>query len=199
MKRWISSTACRLLAKQIVRRPCSTKVASSRDASPSELARTPRSGSSSSGFQRAIVRSVARCGVAVDDFRRFAEQRLGQLRRVRDGRGGEDELRLGAVRPREPAQPPEDVRDVRAEDAAVDVRLVDDDVAEVREHVAPAVVVREHAHVEHVGVRQDRVGPLADLPAALALGVAVVDRGLDALDAERCKARAWSCASAFVG
>jgi hypothetical protein len=30
---------------------------------------------------------------------------------------------------------------VRAEDAAVDVRLVDDDVAQVREHVAPAVVV----------------------------------------------------------
>jgi hypothetical protein len=31
---------------------------------------------------------------------------------------------------------------VRAEDAAVDVRLIDDDVAEVREDVPPAVVVR---------------------------------------------------------
>ena len=45
---------------------------------------------------------------------------------------------------------------MRSEDAAVHVRLVDDDVAEVREHVAPAVVVREDADVEHVRVRQDR-------------------------------------------
>ena len=54
----MSSTALRLLAKQIVRRSRSTKVASRRDASPSELARTPSSASISSGFQSAIVRSV---------------------------------------------------------------------------------------------------------------------------------------------
>jgi hypothetical protein len=71
---------------------------------------------------------------------------------------------------------------VRAEDAAVDVRLVDDDVAEVREHVSPAVVVREDADVEHVRVREDEVRPLADLPAALARRVAVVDRRLQALE-----------------
>ena len=74
---------------------------------------------------------------------------------------------------------------MRAEDAAIDVRLVDDDIAEIRKHVAPAVVVRQDADVEHVRVGQDHVRPLADLPAALALGVAVVDRRLDALDAER--------------
>ena len=49
----------RLFAKQIVRRPCETRPASRRDASPSELARTPSSASISSGFQSAIVRSVA--------------------------------------------------------------------------------------------------------------------------------------------
>ena len=123
--------------------------------------------------------------VAVDDDGGLAEQRLGQLRRVRDRRRGEHELWLGVVRAREPAQPPEHVRDVRAEHAAVDVRLVHDDVAEVREHVAPAVVVRQHADVEHVRVRQDHVRPSADLPAPLGLGVAVVDGRLDALDAER--------------
>ena len=69
---------------------------------------------------------------------------------------------------------------MRAEHAAVDVRLVDDDVREVREHVAPAVVVREDADVEHVRVREHEVRPLADLPAALGLGVAVVDRRPDA-------------------
>ena len=125
-----------------------------------------------------------RRGVAVDHRRRLAEQRLGQLRRVRDRRRGEHELRLRAVDAGQPAQAPQDVADVRAEDAAVDVRLVDDDEAEVREHVAPAVVVRQHADVEHVRVGQDDVRPLADLPAPLALGVAVVDRRLHALDAE---------------
>ena len=49
---------------------------------------------------------------------------------------------------------------MRAEDAAVDVRLVDDDEAQVRENVSPAVVVREHADVEHVRVREDDVRPL---------------------------------------
>ena len=124
-------------------------------------------------------------GVAVDHGGRLAEQRLRQLRGVRDRRRGEHELRLRAVRAGQPAQAPEDVRDVRPEDAAVDVRLVDDDEAEVREHVAPAVVVRQHADVEHVRVGQDDVRPLADLPAPLALGVAVVDRRLDPLQAER--------------
>ena len=125
-----------------------------------------------------------RRSVAVDHGGRLAEQRLCELRRVRDRRRCEHELRLRVVRTGEPAQAAEDVGDVRAEDTAIDVRLVDDDVAEVREHVAPAVVVRQDADVEHVRVGQDHVRPLADLPAALALGVAVVDRRLDALDAE---------------
>ena len=73
---------------------------------------------------------------------------------------------------------------MRAEDAAVDVRLVDDDVAEVREDVSPAVVVREDADVEHVRVREDDVRPLADLPAPLARRVAVVDRGPEPLQPE---------------
>ena len=74
---------------------------------------------------------------------------------------------------------------MRAEHAAVDVRLVDDDVAKVREHVAPAVVVRQDADVEHVRVREDEVRPAADLPAPLARRVAVVDRGARARELER--------------
>ena len=120
----------------------------------------------------------ARRRVVADDRHLFAEQRGRELARVRDRRGGEQELRLGAVDARQPAQAAEDVRDMRAEHAAVDVRFVDDDVAEVREHVAPAVVVRQQADVDHVGVRQDHVRPLADLPALLGRRVAVVDRRL---------------------
>ena len=69
--------------------------------------------------------------VADDRPRRAPSSARAELAGVRDRRRGEQELRLGAVDPREPPQPPQDVRDVRAEDAAVDVRLVDDDVAEV--------------------------------------------------------------------
>ena len=112
------------------------------------------------------------------------EERARQLARVGDRGRREQELGLGAVDPRGPAQAPEHVPDVRPEDAAVDVRLVHDDVAQVREDVRPAVVVGEDAHVEHVRVGQDRVRPPADLPAALVLGVAVVDRRLHARDVE---------------
>ena len=73
-------------------------------------------------------------------------------------------------------QPAEHVADVRAEHAAVDVRLVDDDVTQVVQHVGPQVVSRQHADVQHVGVREHEVRPLADLRAALGRRVAVVDR-----------------------
>ncbi len=54
----MSSADLRLFAKQIVRRPRPTSPASSRDASPSALARRPSSASRSGGFQSAIVRSA---------------------------------------------------------------------------------------------------------------------------------------------
>jgi hypothetical protein len=127
----------------------------------------------------------ARRPVVADHRHLRADQRPRELTRVGDRRRGKQELRLGAVDPREPPQAPEHVGDVGAEDAAVDVRLVDDHVAEVRQHVAPPVVVREHADVEHVRVRQDQVRPLADLPAPVGRGVAVVDRGTQARELER--------------
>ena len=83
---------------------------------------------------------------------------------IGDRRGGEQELWLGVVDPRQPPQAPQDVRDVRAEHAAIHVRLVGDDIAQVREDVSPAVVVREDADVEHVRVREHDVRRLADLP-----------------------------------
>jgi hypothetical protein len=126
----------------------------------------------------------ARRAVVADRVRVEAGEGARELRRVRDRRRGEKELRRGAVDAGQPPEAPDDVPDVRAEDAAVDVRLVDDDVAEVRQHVAPAVVVGEHANVEHVRVRQDDVRPLADLPALVGRRVAVVDGGPDARRAE---------------
>ena len=126
----------------------------------------------------------ARRRVAVDHGRALSGELERELAGVRDRRGGEQELRLGVIDSREPAEPPEDVRDVRPEHASVDVRLVDDDVAEVCQDVSPAVVVGEDADMEHVRVGEDDVRPLADLPAALARRVAVVDRRLESLQAE---------------
>ena len=118
----------------------------------------------------------SRRGVAADHRCLGPDQACAQLTGVGDRRRGEQELRFRSVDPGKPPQPPQDVRHVRAEDAAIDMCLVHDHVGEVREHVSPAVMVRQHAHVKHVRVRQDQVGPLAHLPAALRGRIAVVDR-----------------------
>ena len=125
-----------------------------------------------------------RCRVGIHDGRVDAEEDARLLPGIRDRRGGEEKLRLGPVDGRGPAQAPEDVRHVGAKDAAIDVRLVDDDVAQVLEDVSPAVVMRQKPDVQHVGVREDEVGPLPDLPALLGGRVAVVDRRPEARELE---------------
>ena len=50
---------------------------------------------------------------------------------------------LRAVVLAQPQQPAEDVGDVAAEDAAVGVRLVDDDVAQLLEQLEPLGVMRQ--------------------------------------------------------
>ena len=64
---------------------------------------------------------------------------------------------------RDPAKTPQNVRDVRAEDAAISVDLIHDDEAELGEEPPPASVIRKDALVEHVGVREDRVSELTQL------------------------------------
>jgi hypothetical protein len=130
----------------------------------------------------------ARSAVAVDQLDVDPGEPLGELGGVRDRRAREEEARLAAVSARKPAQPAQDVGHVRAEHAAVDVRLVHDDPREVGEDVAPRAVVRKHAHVQHVGVREDQVRALADGAALLARRVAVVDRLAEVLPADASEA-----------
>ena len=116
-------------------------------------------------------------GVLVDELHVVeAGQPLGELDRVGDRRAREQDPRRRAVGARDAPQPAQHVRDVAAEDAAVHVRLVDDDDREVGEEIAPARVVGQHADVQHVRVREDQVRAAADLRALLARRVAVVDR-----------------------
>ncbi len=129
--------------------------------------------------QRRIPEDDIPCGpcrrVRLDDRRRNAGQRESELGRVCDRGRRKEKLRLGAIQAREPTQAPDHVPDVRPEDAAVHVCLVDDDVAQVVEDVGPTVVVRQDADVQHVRIRQDHVRRVPDLPAAFRLRISVID------------------------
>ena len=156
---------------------------------PRETSSTSRSAASETGERRVLgalldhrrvphrdLAAGARRAVVVEQLERQPGEPLGELARVGDRRRGQHEARLGAVDARDPAQPAQHVGDVRAEDAAVGVGLVDDHPAEVGEEVAPALVMGQHADVEHVGVGEDEVGAAADRGPLLARRVAVVDR-----------------------
>ncbi len=111
-------------------------------------------------------------------------QFLGQFGRVRDRGRTADELRLRAVEGADAGQAPQHVGDVAAEDAAVRVQFVDDDVLEVLEETVPLVVVGEHAGMEHVRVGDHDVPGQPDGAPRGDRRVAVVGIGLD-VDAER--------------
>ena len=127
-----------------------------------------------------------RRAVVVDD-REVVEagEALGELARVADRGARHQEARLGAVGAGDSSEAPQDVADVRAEHAAVDVRLVDHHDREVGEEVRPRGVVGEDPEVQHVRVGEDDVAVAADRGALLSRGVAVVDREPGVLDVER--------------
>src|SRR6185295_10496331 len=105
-----------------------------------------------------------------------AGERLGELPRVRGGRRGGDQLRLGAERPAEPEQAREDVMEVAAEDAPVGVELVEHDPTEIREERTPGGPVAEEAEVQHVRIGDHDARKAAPDRRALGRrGVAVVD------------------------
>ncbi len=142
---------------------------------------------------------LADAELPVDDGRIVEDEGLGRRRRPalvdeRDGplqeplrvlpgigdRGrAADEDRVAAVEAADPDQTPEHIRQVGAEDAPVDVELVDDHVLEVREELLPLRVVGKDPGVEHVGVRDDDVALPADRLAGVVGGVPVVGVGLD--------------------
>ena len=94
--------------------------------------------------------------------------------RVGDRGGGQDEGGVGAVAGADPAQPAQHHREVRTEDAPVDVALVDDDVAQRPEERRPVLVPRQEGVMEQVGVGEDVVRVLPDPPPVVGRGVAVV-------------------------
>ena len=116
------------------------------------------------------------CSVAVDAVHGALEQSLGELGRIADRRRAGDDRGLAAVEAAQPEEPPQHVGEVRAEDAAVGVELVDDDVAQILEEPHPAGVVRQHTRMQHLGVGDDDVPGVAHRLAYSGWGVAVVRR-----------------------
>ena len=78
-----------------------------------------------------------------------------------------------AISRRKPAQ---HHRDLRPEDAAQHVRLVDHDDRQPEQEVGPPRVIGQQRQVQHVGVREHQVRVLADQRALALRGIAVVDR-----------------------
>ena len=112
-------------------------------------------------------------GLGTDESGR-GEGRLGCRRRGAQ----DDRLRAARAQARhEPQEASQHEGDVRPQDPAVCVALVDDDVAQAPQETGPALVARQQGEVEEVGVGQDDVG-MGTHPVSLGQGgVAVAGAG----------------------
>jgi hypothetical protein len=75
-----------------------------------------------------IARSASG-GVLINDDNGLFDQFFRQLARIGDACRGEDEPGMGAVKRGDAFQPPDHIGNVRAEDAAVGVHLIQDNIA----------------------------------------------------------------------
>ena len=163
--------------KASVRAPSTTRSASSRAASAPAARRTgascsPRS-AVSGGSHSANVR--APCGEAssVTAVDRQPDSRDADAAGSATVAEASTKTGVGAVRRAHPPQPAQHLRDVRAEQPAVGVALVDDHVAQPAQERRPPRVRRQDPAVQHVRVGQHPVGVRAHPVALLERGVAV--------------------------
>ena len=126
----------------------------------------------------------ARRLILVDDGEGNADEALGEGLRLGDRRRREHEPGVGAVLRAEPPQAAHHLSHVAAEDATVDVRLVEHDEAELVEELRPSFVRGEDAQVQHVGVGEEDRRRASQKGALILWRVSVVDRRDDAGDAE---------------
>jgi hypothetical protein len=104
---------------------------------------------------------------------------FGQLARIGDRRRGTEEHRIRPVVPADPPEPPQHIAQVTAEDAAVGVKLVDDDVLEILEQLRPPRMVRQDSRVDHVGIAEHEVRPRSNRPPRILRRVAVIGKYAD--------------------
>ena len=114
--------------------------------------------------------------IGIDNRDCTARQLPKRLGRVANGGRREQQLGRGAVERSAAAQASNHVRDVAAKDAAIDVSLVDDDRAEARQPLIPALMVRADADVDHVGITEDEIRLDASAAATRGIRIAVDQR-----------------------
>ena len=122
---------------------------------------------------------AARRAALRHELERLLDERLGQLARIGDRRRRADERRRRSVVPADAPQPPQHVRQMTAEHAAIRVQLVDDDVAEVLEQLRPPRMMRQDPGVDHVRVAQHDVRAPANRAPRILRRVAVVGEHAD--------------------
>ena len=119
--------------------------------------------------------------VGIQDFDFRFEKAACQIFGIGNRSGAANELRVAAVEARDASETAEDVAQVAAKHAAVGVKLVDDDVAQIFEEARPTRVVREDPGVQHVRVSQDDVALFANGFARIGGRVAVVGKNAEAV------------------
>jgi Rrf2 family protein len=115
--------------------------------------------------------------VALDRGDGASRERLGELPRIGHGGGCRYDARACAVEVRDAIEPAQHLGDVRPEDSAVGVELVDHHEAQVLEQGSPRAVMGEDAGVQHVRRRDEHGRRLVAQLAPGGLGrVSVVHR-----------------------
>ena len=168
------STATRARPNTIVWRPARRNGSAQRWAWVSAEPRAPRGRVQERRVDEQDVPRAGRRAVAIDEPGRATGELRRELGGVPDRRRAADDDRVGAVVAAQPQQPPQHVRDVAAEHAAVRVQLVDDDDLDLLEELEPLGVMREDRGVEHVRVRDHDLPGRPDRRADRRRRVAVV-------------------------
>src|SRR6266704_560630 len=121
------------------------------------------------------------CAVRMEDFDFGFEKACSEVAGVGDGCGATNKLRIAAVKSSDAAEAAQNIAQVAAEDAAVSVQLVEDDVAQIFEEASPARVVRQNSCVQHVRIGKNDVALFANRTAGIGGRVAVVSENAEAI------------------
>src|SRR6266568_4247809 len=121
------------------------------------------------------------CAVRMEDFDFGFEKTRGEVAGIGDGCRATNELRFAAVKSSDAPEAAQNIAQVAAEDAAVSVQFVEDDVAQIFEEASPARVVRQNSCVQHVRICKNEVALFANRTAGIGGRVAVVSENAEAI------------------
>ena len=125
------------------------------------------------------VFAAARGTVFVDQGERAPGEILRQLLGIGDRGARTDETGPAPVVTADALQAPHHIGDIRAENAAVDMDLIANDVSQIRKEPGPAGVIGQNPRVQHVGIGEDESRLIPQLTSLSGRGVAIVGPGAE--------------------